>query len=90
MSPPSEAVVVIPSGVAEYEGTSKLATVAFKALSYSWAMSDNQVRYSPLFSVNLYCDTTKQIVENLDQGLRPELKLRSKRGKALLPRLSSG
>ena len=92
VSTSSDAAVMIPSGASKCEGgtSPKIASVTYKALSYSWAMGHNQVRDSPVYSVSLYCGSVKQIVENLDPGIRLELKVRSKRGLELLTRLSSG
>ena len=91
VAPSSDESVIIPPGVSQCEGgSSKLSTISYKALTYSWRMNDNQLRDSSVFSVKLYCDAVKERVTNLEDEIRLEFIIRSRRGLELLGKLNSG
>ena len=59
VAPSSEVAVTVPSGVSHCEegDAPTLVTGVDRALRYSWAMSENRVSDSPVFSVRLYCSS---------------------------------
>ena len=61
-------------------GASKLAAVAYGALSYAGLTTENEAKESPVFSVDLYCDGAKQTVQNLQTPIKLEFKVTTSRG----------